>query len=123
MIVVFLTSQHEEAPDGFPFELQDNPGEVFVYLTREYQGEVIKVEVGMPDLVTGETDGDYDNGNDNEKGDQSKIPLVVSVSKKNGSFLEFVCTAYPDEITIDTLSIKNPQLSEEQIAYEGPDFA
>lgn len=75
----------------------------------------------MPDLVTGEGDDD-NNDDDNEKGNQSSIPLVVSVSKKNGPFLEFGCTAFADEIAIDSLSVKNPEISEEQIAYEGPDF-
>ncbi|KAJ9684359.1 hypothetical protein PVL29_016705 [Vitis rotundifolia] len=113
--------ENEEAPDGFPFEIQDNPGQQTISLAREYQGEVIKVEVHMPDLVTGEDDDD-NNDDDNEKGNQSSIPLVVSVSKKNGPFLEFGCTAFPDEIAIDSLSVKNPEISEEQIAYEGPDF-
>ncbi|CBI31613.3 hypothetical protein VitviT2T_019306 [Vitis vinifera] len=112
---------NEEAPDGFPFEIQDNPGQQTISLAREYQGEVIKVEVHMPDLVTGEGDDD-NNDDDNEKGNQSSIPLVVSVSKKNGPFLEFGCTAFADEIAIDSLSVKNPEISEEQIAYEGPDF-
>ncbi|RVW49323.1 Uncharacterized protein, mitochondrial [Vitis vinifera] len=92
-------SRNEEAPDGFPFEIQDNPGQQTISLAREYQGEVIKVEVHMPDLVTGEGDDD-NNDDDNEKGNQSSIPLVVSVSKKNGPFLEFGCTAFADEIAM-----------------------
>lgn len=78
----------------------------------------------MPDLVTGE---ENDNNDDDEEGEgsgnQSSIPLVVSVSKENGPSLEFGCTAYPDEIAIDSLSIKDPENTEDQIAYEGPDFA
>jgi complement component 1 Q subcomponent-binding protein len=30
--------------------------------------------------------------------------------------------AYPDEIIIDNLSVKNPDVSDDQIPYEGPDF-
>lgn len=79
----------------------------------------------MPDLVTGEDGDDNDNDNDEEgqeRANQSSIPLVVKTSKKNGPCLEFGCTAYPDEIAIDSLSIKDTENSEDQIAYEGPDF-
>lgn len=77
----------------------------------------------MPDLVTGEENDEDDNDEEGEgKGNQSTIPLVVRVSKENGPSLEFGCTAYPDEVTIDTLTIKDPKNSEDEIAYEGPDF-
>ncbi|KAK6145405.1 hypothetical protein DH2020_022225 [Rehmannia glutinosa] len=114
----------EEVPKGFPFEIEDHPGQQTITLTREYQGETITVEVHMPDLVTGEENDDDDNDEEGEgRGNQSSIPLVVRVSKKSGPSLEFGCTAYPDEIAIDTLAVKDPETSEEQIAYEGPDFA
>lgn len=77
------------------------------------------MEVSMPDLVTGEED---DDDNDSEKANQSSIPLVINVAKGDGPCLEFGCTAYPDEIVIDSLSVKSPENSEDQIAYEGPDF-
>lgn len=76
----------------------------------------------MPDLVTGEDDGDDNQDDDDEKASQSSIPLVVSVAKGNGQFVEFCCTAYPDEIVIDSLAVKNAENAEDQIAYEGPDF-
>lgn len=77
----------------------------------------------MPDLVTGEENGVDGGGDDeSERASQSSLPLSVSVSKKGGPFLEFSCMAYSDEIVIDSLSVKNPELSEDQIAYEGPDF-
>ena len=76
----------------------------------------------MPDLVTGDN-GEDDDVDDTEKSNQSSIPLVVRVSKKNGPCLEFGVTAFPDEISIDSLSVKDPQNSEDQIAYEGPDFS
>ncbi|KAM7494866.1 hypothetical protein LguiB_029475 [Lonicera macranthoides] len=112
----------EETPDGFPFKIEDNPGLQTISLTREYQGETISVEVSMPDLVTGEDENDNDD-DDNEKANQSCIPLVVRVSKKGGPSLEFGCTAFPDEISIDSLSVKDQDSSEDQIAYEGPDFS
>lgn len=79
----------------------------------------------MPDLVSGandDDDDDDDGGEDSEKASQSSIPLVVNVSKKSGPSLEFSATAYPDEIAIDSLIVKQPENSEDQIAYEGPDF-
>ncbi|PPS17258.1 hypothetical protein GOBAR_AA03310 [Gossypium barbadense] len=83
--------QAEGTPSEFPFKIEDTPGLQTITLTREYDGELIKVNVHMPDLVTG-------------------CPS-----------LEFNCTAYPDEITIDSLSVRNPN-SEDELAYEGPDF-
>ncbi|KAL0382046.1 UNVERIFIED_CONTAM: putative protein, mitochondrial [Sesamum calycinum] len=115
----------EEVPQGFPFKIEDHPGQQTITLTREYQGETITVEVHMPDLVTGE-ENDHDDDDDDEqeeRGNQSSIPLVVRVSKKSGPSLEFGCTAYPDEVAIDSLAVKDPNNSEDQIAYEGPDFA
>ncbi|XP_042510060.1 uncharacterized protein At2g39795, mitochondrial-like [Macadamia integrifolia] len=113
----------DEIPGGFPFEIQDNPGQQTVSLRREYQGEIIKVEVHMPDLVTGDVGNENDDDDDDsERSNQSSIPLVVSVSKGGNLCLEFGCTAYPDEMTIDSLSVKEPEASEDQIAYEGPDF-
>ncbi|OVA15570.1 Mitochondrial glycoprotein [Macleaya cordata] len=114
----------EEIPSWFPFKIEDNPGEQTITLTREYHGEVIKVIVHMPDLVTGDgEDDDQDNDDDGEKGGQSSIPLVVSISKKSGPCLEFSVLAYPDEITINSMSVKEPEASEDEIAYEGPDFS
>lgn len=76
----------------------------------------------MPDLVTGEDNDDDDGDDENEKANQSSIPLVVSVVKGDGPCLEFGCTAFPDEISIDSLTVKSPDTAEDQIAYEGPDF-
>ncbi|KAH7537140.1 uncharacterized protein At2g39795, mitochondrial [Ziziphus jujuba] len=112
----------EEVPSGFPFEILDNPGVQTVTLKRTYQDEDIHVEVHMPNLVTGEDEDDDNGDEDGEKASQSSIPLVVNVSKKSGPSLEFSCTAYPDEIAIDSLIVKQPENSEDQIAYEGPDF-
>ncbi|XP_009351367.2 uncharacterized protein At2g39795, mitochondrial [Pyrus x bretschneideri] len=113
----------EEIPSSFPFKIEDTPGIQTVTLKRTYQGEDIQVEVHMPDLVTGEDDNDDNQNDDNdEHANQSSIPLVVTVSKGNGPVLEFSITAYPDEFQIDSLAVKNPEDSEDQIAYEGPDF-
>lgn len=113
----------DNVPDGFPFKIEDTPGQQTISLTRNYQDETITVEVHMPDLVTGEDEDDDDASNDDEKSNQSSIPLVVRISKKRGACLEFSITAFPDEISIDNLSMKDPDSSEDEIAYEGPDFA
>ncbi|KAG6395327.1 hypothetical protein SASPL_145970 [Salvia splendens] len=110
-----VTEAEEEVPEGFPFKIENRVGSETVSLTREYQGETISVDVYMPNLVTGDED-------DDDASNQSSIPLVVKTSKRSGPYLEFGCTAYPDEIVIDSLSVKDPENSEDQIAYEGPDF-
>ncbi|CAJ2653228.1 uncharacterized protein At2g39795, mitochondrial-like [Trifolium pratense] len=113
----------EEVPSNFPFKIIDSPGQQTITLERTYEGEEIKVLVDMPDLVTGEEHDNEDNDNDNEseRATQSSIPISVTVSKKDGPSLQFSCVAYPDEIVIDNLSVKNPDVSDDQIPYE-PDF-
>ncbi|KAI5670598.1 hypothetical protein M9H77_10962 [Catharanthus roseus] len=114
-------ASHEvDVPGNFPFKIQDNPGLQTVTLTREYQGETISVEVHMSSLITGEENDE--DGNEEDNGSPSQLPLVVRVSKKDGPVLEFDCTAYPDEISIESLSVKDPDSSEDEIAYEGPNF-
>ncbi|KAK0585054.1 hypothetical protein LWI29_022800 [Acer saccharum] len=108
-------------PDGFPFEFQDNPGERTILLTRKYQDEIIKVEVDMPN-VDDEEDEDEDEVDNERKEINDSIPLVVSITKGSGTCLEFGVTALPDDIQIDHLSMKRPENSEDQLAYDGPDF-
>ncbi|KAK3180425.1 hypothetical protein Dsin_003347 [Dipteronia sinensis] len=114
----------EETPSGFPFKIEDIPGQQTVILTREHQGDHVKVEVGMPDLVTGEHPeaNNDDDDDDSEKPNQASLPLVVTITKNCGTSLEFSCTGYPDEISIDSLSIRKSETSEDEIPYEGPDF-
>ncbi|KAL9230158.1 hypothetical protein vseg_005545 [Gypsophila vaccaria] len=112
------------APADFPFSIVDNPGEQTVSLSREYNGESITVEVSMPNLLTGEEDEGEDGDDDEEPGSESSVPLLVTIIKKDGNspYLEFDCSAFPDEIRINSLSMKNPE-TDDQLAYEGPDFA
>lgn len=119
--------EETRAASDFPFKIEDNPGHRTVTLTREYNGEQIKVEVSMPGLAMDENEDDVDEneGGDgrNEKANETSLPLVVTVTKKSGLSLEFSCNAFPDEIVIDGLSVKHPEnSSEEQLAYDGPDF-
>ncbi|KAL1806160.1 hypothetical protein ACET3Z_029228 [Daucus carota] len=112
-----------EAPEGFPFKIEDIPGQQTINLSRKYQDETITVEVHMPDLVTGEDDNEDDDDVDDDKPAQSHVPLVVKVAKSHKFILEFNCTAYPDEISIDSMSVKKPDSAEDEIPYEGPDFS
>ncbi|KAJ6717951.1 COMPLEMENT COMPONENT 1 [Salix purpurea] len=106
----------------FPFKIDDNAGQQTVILTREYEGELVKVEVHMPDFVTGEENDGDDGNDDKEQPVQSSIPLAVTVSKKSGTCLQFNCVAYADEVTIDSISIGVSESSEDQMAYDGPNF-
>ncbi|KAF8662877.1 hypothetical protein HU200_055458 [Digitaria exilis] len=128
----------EEIPDNFPFKISDEKGMNAITLRRTYHGEQIEVVAHMPSLVTGdepdhdrddkdegegkeEDDGEEDEG---EKPPQSSVPLTVTITKGDGPILEFTCTAYPDEVIIDSLSVTHPSEDCEKdiIAYEGPDF-
>jgi len=121
--------QYDDIEDGFPFEIENNPGQRTIILKSNYQNETIRVEVDMPqpdEIEEGENDDDDDDDDDDAGDDEAKsgpsIPLVVSITKGSGLCLEFGITALPDEICIDSLSIKLPDTSEDQLAYEGPDF-
>jgi complement component 1 Q subcomponent-binding protein, mitochondrial len=124
----------EQVPDGFPFEIEDEQGMNIVRLRRRYQGrEHIEVTVSMPSLVTGEEPAPEEEDVEGEEEDsqtQSHIPLTVRVSKdEGGPTLEFTCTAYPDEVVIDSMSvIERGEVESAEgegdklLAYEGPDF-
>ncbi|KAF5202556.1 Mitochondrial glycoprotein [Thalictrum thalictroides] len=111
----------DEIPDWFPFEIKDDPGKQTITLGSNYQGEDIKVVVQMPGPVEEEGEEDGDN---NEESVQTCISMIVSVAKgRNKPCLEFGCTVYPDEISIDSLSVRDPDTSEDDLAYEGPNFS
>ncbi|KAG7964895.1 hypothetical protein I3843_09G195000 [Carya illinoinensis] len=112
----------EEVPDNFPFKIEDTPGERTILLTRNYGDEIIKVQVDVPQSGVGEEEEAAEDDNDAEASVDSSIPLVVIITKGNGLSLEFGVTALPDEICIDSLTVKQPEGSEDELAYEGPDF-
>ncbi|KAJ0235065.1 hypothetical protein HA466_0266870 [Hirschfeldia incana] len=119
----------EDVPEGFPFEIIDTPRERTLFLTREFEDETIQVEVDSSATYDDdeeeeeEAEAQKDDEDDEESSVKLRIPMVVSVSKgDDGVCLEFGVSAYPDEIVIDSLSIKQPQGSENELAYEGPDF-
>lgn len=116
--------QVEDIPNGFSFEIQDNPGARTILLKKNYQDETIKIEVdepSIPDEDVQEDDDDDQDKNVEDTDNPASLPLIVSITKGKGQIVEFGITAYPDEITIDTLSIKDSESSEDKLAY-GPDF-
>lgn len=77
-----------------------------ITLEREYDGETIKVKVWK----------DYDLGIKSSE-------LEVIVDKKNGSSLEFTCTAFPHQITIRSVTSKNPETSDYEFGYSDFEYA
>ncbi|EOA28407.1 hypothetical protein CARUB_v10024613mg [Capsella rubella] len=92
------TDEYEETtPEILPFRIEDDGGKT-VTLTRDYEGEHIKVVVGMP----GETlDPSYYGNGDHDY----KIPLTVNVTKKSGLSLQFRCTVMDDDIEINDVFV------------------
>ena len=120
-----------------------------ITLKRTYHGEQIEVLAQMPSLVTGDEPdcdrADEDKGapfvvtiskgdgpvvqlsftdDEEESAGDSSISLKVVVSKDSGRKLEFTCTAFREEITIDDMLIveKADDDGEEKFPYEGPEF-
>ncbi|KAM0994161.1 hypothetical protein ACFX2I_009728 [Malus domestica] len=103
-----------EVPEKFPFEIVDNPGDQTILLKREFEGESIQVCVDIPSFSADDEDEWEDPG----------IPMVVSISKPNGLQLELGVSVFETEISIDSLSVKQPELSSKELdyAYDGPEF-
>lgn len=129
--------EQEPVPENFPFEILDEEGMSVVILKRDYKDEKIEVIVSMPNLEGGpefddeEAEGegknaskdDEDEEEDESAGDSS-VSLKVTVSKGSGPKLEFTCTAFREEITIDDMLIVENAATEgdEKFPYEGPEF-
>lgn len=105
-----------------------------IVLRRRYGNEEIEVVVSMPSIVNGENDDgdeekekeeDDDDDGEGEEGEgmgQFCMPLTVNI-EKGGRCLEFGCTAYLDEIEIDSMLLRDDRVYEgEMAAYEGPPF-
>ncbi|KAE8099330.1 hypothetical protein FH972_017321 [Carpinus fangiana] len=120
---------------GFPFQIEDRPGERTILLTRSFEDEIIKVEVDILQIGTKDEDEEEDGDEDYKKDDIDSIPLFVTITQKSGMSLQFGVTAKKNgevymggvitsnyEICIDSLAMKQPEVSEDQLAYEGPEF-
>jgi complement component 1 Q subcomponent-binding protein len=114
----------EYKPEGFPFEIIDTPGERTLLLQRKFENERIQVEVDSAPFEEDDEEEAAEANDDDEEESSGRIrlPMVVSVAKSDGVCLEFGVSAYADEIVIDSLSIKQPEGSDNELAYEGPDF-
>uniref|UniRef100_A0A1J3K6N7 Uncharacterized protein, mitochondrial n=1 Tax=Noccaea caerulescens TaxID=107243 RepID=A0A1J3K6N7_NOCCA len=114
----------EYKPEGFPFEIIDTPGERTLLLQRKFENETIQVEVDSAPFDDEEEEAAAEANDDDEEESSARIrlPMVVSVAKSDGACLEFGVSAYADEIVIDSLSIKQAEGSDNELAYEGPDF-
>ena len=114
-------------PKNFPFTVIDNPGDQTITLKRQYGSENIEITVFM-EVSEGEEGGDQDKEGDDATGDEeesqnlSNISLVVTIDKGQGKALEFCCSLGPDEVNIDSLTLKTPDVSDDQSPYEGPEF-
>ncbi|TXG46930.1 hypothetical protein EZV62_026224 [Acer yangbiense] len=127
------SNRPEWVPSGFPFKVEDSPGQPTVILIREYQDELVKVEVCMPNLDPGEPpEGDHTD-RVNKVGQRSPIiiPLIITVTKNSGRSLEFICSGhpniyypqigYPYKLSIDGLLLRKSETSKDERRY-GPDF-
>ncbi|KAK8999541.1 hypothetical protein V6N11_070702 [Hibiscus sabdariffa] len=67
-----------------------------------------------------------EDGSDQVEGTPSGFPFEIEdipgIQTKDGSNLEFNCTASPDHIEIDSLYFRSTDAEEDELAYEGPDF-
>ncbi|XP_068653492.1 uncharacterized protein At2g39795, mitochondrial-like [Aristolochia californica] len=114
-------------PGSFPFEIIDNTGDQTITLNRDFAGENIEIEVPLPTFEDEEEEeeGSGDDGSQDEEKEcveQTKVPLIVKVSKGEDPHLLFCCTGYQDDLTIDELLIKRQEASSTRIPYEGPKF-
>lgn len=116
-------SQDVKPTRTIPFEIEDLPGIQTITLRRQYGNEEIKVEV-----LSGEVDDDNEeeaSGTDTNSGG-IQVNLTVSISKGGGPFLEFICTGFSDEISVEGMAVKQKQPTEsdsvDPIPYEGPPF-
>ncbi|KAI3840404.1 hypothetical protein MKX03_037816 [Papaver bracteatum] len=111
-----------EAPREFPFKIVDNTGKEFIRLTREFQGEEIKVTVYGPYQPMDprdswwyqEEESEEDQSEEEEKSDPPEyVRMSISISKKSGLTLELNVTAdAADGIEIyGKLRLKNPNAS------------
>ncbi|PPS12283.1 hypothetical protein GOBAR_AA08360 [Gossypium barbadense] len=75
-----------------------------------------------------ESEIQFAEGDNSEQvvGTPSGFPFEVEdnpgTQTKDGPSLEFSCTAFHDGIGIDSLSFRNPNPEDDELAYEGPDF-
>ncbi|KAI3966383.1 hypothetical protein MKW92_046912 [Papaver armeniacum] len=136
-----------ETPSEFPFKIVDNNGKETITLTRKYQDEEIKVTVKKLEHISSDYEDEDEEDQEEEQEDQDDqeadqeeddeeeeeemdeesnsqyVELVVCVSKENQPTLEFDVTAEADGITINRLAVMDSDASDEDAAYQGPEFS
>ncbi|CAA6661614.1 unnamed protein product [Spirodela intermedia] len=122
------TQDESALPKNFPFTIIDNPGDQTITLKRQFGSENVEVSVFM-EVGEGEDEGDDQGekdddatGDEEDSRDLSNISLVVTIEKGKGPALEFCCSLNSNEINIDSLTLKSPEVSDDQSPYEGPEF-
>ncbi|XP_073137443.1 uncharacterized protein At2g39795, mitochondrial-like [Henckelia pumila] len=108
-------------PEFGAFKVDERPGEQFIRLHRKYgETEDVKVEVTMFDgSVPFKKAGD---DSDNEDGMKLHITLIVDIFKRGSiNVLEFVCSAWPDNIEIRKVFTRGLEQTKDR-PYLGPDF-
>ena len=104
-----------------------------VVLKRDYKDEKIEVIVSMPNMDAepefdeddedDDEDAAKDEDDEDEAAEDSSLSMKVVVSKGTGPKLEFTCTAFREEITIDDMLISEKAVSDaEKFPFEGPEF-
>ncbi|KAK1660379.1 hypothetical protein QYE76_048538 [Lolium multiflorum] len=124
------TDVQEPTPEDFPFEIVDEEGMSVVILKKDYKDEKIEVIVSMPNMDAepefdedDDEDAAKDDDDEDEGAEDSSLSMKVVVSKGTGPKLEFTCTAFREEITIDEMLISEEAESDaEKFPFEGPEF-
>jgi hypothetical protein len=131
-LLLFILKQVEDISSIFPFAISEKEELTEITLTRSLKTEQIEVLVSMPKL---DQDVKDDEGllspSKEDQEDEGKtppekysLPIRVTVSKADGSGLVFTCTANPDDIVIEGLSIRRKPLGAKEgdaVTYEeGP---
>lgn len=118
-------TEDPKPPGTIPWEIEDMLGNQAVILRKKHGNENIKVEV-MPGDMGEEEDEEEEDSDSDIASVESHVYLTVTISKGEGPLLEFICTGYAKEVSIDAMAFKQPQkkTSDEgdRIPYDGPDF-
>lgn len=119
-------TEDPKPPGTIPWEIEDILGNQAVILRKKHGNEDIKVEVMPGDMGDEEEEEDEEDGDSDIASVEPHVYLTVTISKGEGPFLEFICTGYAKEVSIDAMAFKHPQkkASDEgdRIPYDGPDF-
>ncbi|KAI0512038.1 hypothetical protein KFK09_012673 [Dendrobium nobile] len=117
----FKDPRELDVPEGFPFEILDNPGDNTITLKRDFAGENIQILVYMnPDVEEDEEEDDTDQ----ENASKPSFSLHVTIDKgEEVPILEFACNLNSEELEIENMARKNPDDSDCQGTYEGPEFS